>query len=180
MKKQAYPRRVVAKEEYPKELQYDEDDSNLLSADESRLRMSVQKYEMIEEFDENRKSKHCCSTCKSVTQYMCSESIKKPTAFKIGVFTVFLVVMCITMLKSVVDSSPILFVKIGQSEVGAFDFTLNARAPILYTEPGNMNYYDINPFHGLFGDQAPDSGDTPPEENGGSEAGDPCTFWPED
>ena len=39
--------------------------------------------------------------------------MKKPTAFKIGVFTVFLVVMCITMLKSVVDSSPILFVKIG-------------------------------------------------------------------
>lgn len=30
------------------------------------------------------------------------------------------------MLKSVIDSAPILFVKIGQSEVGAIDFTLRA------------------------------------------------------
>ena len=68
---------------------------------------------MIDEFEETEKNKKCCASCKTVTQYMSSESMKKPTAFKIGVFTVFLVVMCITMLKSVVDSSPILFVKIG-------------------------------------------------------------------
>ena len=79
---------------------------------------------------------------------MCSESFKKPTAFKIGVFTVFLVVMCITMLKSVVDSSPILFVKIGQSEVGAIDITLRAKSPLSYTMTGNVNYYDIDPFMG--------------------------------
>jgi len=44
---------------------------------------------------------------------MVSDSMKKPTSFKIGVFTVFLVVMVITMLKSVVDSAPILYVKLG-------------------------------------------------------------------
>lgn len=56
--------------------------------------------------------------------YLRSEIYKKPTSFKIGVFTVFLVVMVITMLESVVDSAPILFVKLGQEEVGAIDFTL--------------------------------------------------------
>ena len=71
---------------------------------------------------------------------------KKPTAFKIGVFTVFLVVMVITMLKSVVDSAPILFVKLGQEEVGAIDFTLTVR-----NYPENkvpLNYYNIDPFLG--------------------------------
>ncbi len=62
---------------------------------------------------------------------MMSESVKQPTAFKIGVFTVFIVVMFITMLKSVVDSAPILFVKIGQTEVGAIDITLRAKSPNL-------------------------------------------------
>jgi len=42
-----------------------------------------------------------------------AEMTKKPSAIKIGIFTVFLVVMVITMLKSVVDSAPILFVNIG-------------------------------------------------------------------
>ena len=53
---------------------------------------------------------------------MIRESVKKPTSFKIGVFTVFLVVMVITMLKSVVDSAPVLYVKLGQDTVGAIDF----------------------------------------------------------
>lgn len=83
---------------------------------------------------------------------MLSESNKKPTGFKIGVFTVFIVVMCITMLKSVVDSSPILFVKIGQSEVGAIDITLRAGDPLEALEAGNFNYYNINPEFGIFGD----------------------------
>ena len=53
---------------------------------------------------------------------MIQEQSKKMRAFKIGVVTVFIVVMVITMLKSVVASSPLLFVKIGQISVGAIDF----------------------------------------------------------
>ena len=74
---------------------------------------------------------------------------KKPTAFKIGVFTVFLVVMVITMLKSVVDSAPILFVKLGQEEVGAIDFTLTVRSYPENAVP--LNYYNIDPFISQFG-----------------------------
>ena len=38
----------------------------------------------------------------------------------------FLVVCMITMLKSVVDSSPIIFVKIGQEQAGAIDYQLTS------------------------------------------------------
>ena len=87
---------------------------------------------------------------------------KKPERFKIGVFTVFLVVMVITMLKSVVDSSPILFVKIGQDQVGAIDYTLRASSDgALRTVP--LNYYSIDPFEGLFG--GPALSEVPESEN---------------
>ena len=132
---------------------------------------------MIDEFEDDSRNRKCCASCKTVTQYMCSESKKKPTAFKIGVFTVFIVVMCITMLKSVVDSSPILFVKIGQSEVGAIDFTLREKDPASYVQSGNINYYNINPNRGLFGQDAEESDNS----NGNvdeEEEGPECTFWP--
>jgi len=73
---------------------------------------------------------------------------KKPSAIKIGIFTVFLVVMVITMLKSVVDSAPILFVKIGQEEVGAIDFTLTSTLNSMNAVPTNL--YNINPFVGFY------------------------------
>ena len=77
-----------------------------------------------------------------------SETKKKPSAFKVGVFTVFLVVMVITMLKSVVDSAPILFVKLGQEEVGAIDFSLKTSKTSYNTVP--LNFYSVNPFAGQF------------------------------
>ena len=69
-------------------------------------------------------------------------------------FTVFLVVMVITMLKSVVDSAPILFVRLGQDNVGAIDFTLKADSTTYKRVP--MNYYNINPFVGLFAPPVPE------------------------
>ena len=78
-----------------------------------------------------------------------AETQKKPTAFKIGVFTVFLVVMVITMLKSVVDSAPVLYVKLGQDSVGAIDYTLTTRNSAYKRVPNNL--YGINPFEGEFG-----------------------------
>ena len=76
---------------------------------------------------------------------------KKPSAIKIGIFTVFLVVMVITMLESVVDSAPILFVKLGQDNVGAIDFTLRTDSTSYTTL--QLNYYNIDPFRGQFAPQ---------------------------
>ena len=62
--------------------------------------------------------------------------------------------MVITMLKSVVDSSPILFVKIGQNSVGAIDFTLSSPSESNAIVGINTNFYNFqsNPdgiFSGL-------------------------------
>ena len=94
------------------EQDYDEDDADFISVKRQSIR-SRQKSELKSEVEENERSRKCCSSWSTVTQYLYSETMKKPTAFKIGVFTVFLVVMVITMLKSVVDSAPILYVKLG-------------------------------------------------------------------
>ena len=102
---------------------------------------------------------------------MVSETTKQPTAFKIGVFTVFIVVMFITMLKSVVDAAPILFVKIGQTEVSAIDITLRARSPQAHVKTGDMNYYALNPFDGMFGWNATQPSDPVPGPNN-------CGYWP--
>ena len=85
-----------------------------------------------------------------MTNYLYSEITKKPSAFKIGIFTVFVVVMVITMLKSVVDSTPILFVKLGQDEVGAIDFQLKMGNPSDVYKKAPMRYYNIDPFIGHF------------------------------
>ena len=61
-----------------------------------------------------------------ITQSLMRETKKKQRAFKIGIFTVILVVTVITMLKSVIDCTPILFVKIGQDAAGAIDFKLQS------------------------------------------------------
>jgi len=64
-------------------------------------------------------------------QYVISELQKKKEAFYIGIFTVFLVVMIITMLKGVIDAMPVLFLQIAETQTGALDFRLT---------PVNSNY----------------------------------------
>ena len=59
-------------------------------------------------------SKICCSDLTVILNYMIAETKKKVSALRIGIFTVFMVVMVIVMLKSVVQITPILFVKLGQ------------------------------------------------------------------
>lgn len=83
-----------------------------------------------------------------MTNYLYSEITKKPSAFKIGIFTVFVVVMVITMLKSAVDSIPILFVKLGQDEAGGIDFKLKMGDAGYVYKKAPMRYYNIDPFEG--------------------------------
>ena len=61
-----------------------------------------------------------------------------------GIFTVFMVVCVITMLKSVVSVAPVIFVKIGQESTGAIDFQLTFSGNPVTN--GNVNYYAIDPF----------------------------------
>ena len=89
------------------------DNSDSDDSDNVTKSMKKQKSLLLSETYELKKSRKCCASCKVVTNYLLIEQQKKQRALKIGIFTVFLVVCMITMLKSVVDSSPIIFVKIG-------------------------------------------------------------------
>lgn len=56
--------------------------------------------------------------------------------------------MVISFFKSVVDVSPILFVKVGQEQVGAIDFVITpANNPMI---PASVNFYAIDPFNNPF------------------------------
>ncbi len=57
--------------------------------------------------------------------------------------------MVITMFKSVIDSSPILFVKVGQEQVGAVDFMLVADSGTSMLN-ADVNPYDIDMFQNDF------------------------------
>ena len=52
--------------------------------------------------DSLSKSKICCSDLVVILNYMIAETKKKVSALRIGIFTVFMVVTVIVMLKSVV------------------------------------------------------------------------------
>jgi hypothetical protein len=76
---------------------------------------------------------------------MIAETKKKVSALRIGIFTVFMVVTVIVMLKSVVSITPILFVKLGQVEAGAIDFMIKPSLTKHLTD-GNTNWYAVDPF----------------------------------
>jgi hypothetical protein len=124
--------------------------------------MSKQKQEFKDEVDLEERSRKCCVSNKVICQYLISEQTKKARACKIGIFTVFLVVMVITMLKSVIDSSPILFVRIGQNTVGAIDYKITTPTGENLLINGNKNWYAIDPFGSIIDpDDTPDDPDDP-------------------
>lgn len=85
------------------------------------------------------------SSFKTVAQYLYSDLLRKQRAFRIGVCTIFLVVSFITMLKAVVDVSPIAFLKLAQNQGGNFDFQMVSSAGNMLS-PGDLNYYGVDPF----------------------------------
>lgn len=81
----------------------------------------------------------------TVVQYLRSDILRKARSFRIGVFTIFLIVSFVTVLKGVVDAAPVVFLKLAQDGSGNFDFQLASD----YGERlvnGDLNYYDGEPF----------------------------------
>ena len=107
--------------------------------------MRKSKDELIKEVRREVKNRNIIATCRTIIRYLRADQDRKPTAVQIGVFVVFLLVMVITMFKSVIDSAPVLFVKTGQEQVGAIDFMIVA-ANNTGTITGDVNYYALNPW----------------------------------
>ena len=81
-----------------------------------------------------------------ILRFLLRDQAKKPTAFKIGVFTVFIVVAFMVMMTGLVQTTPIVFVSMSQNEAGAIDFMLTPTlGEGLFTD-ANVNPYSLNPF----------------------------------
>jgi hypothetical protein len=78
----------------------------------------------------------------TIFNYIKSDVRKKNRQFKIGVMTVFIVVSFLAMLKSVIDVAPIAFLKVGQDQGGAFDFTLTSDYTAKLRD-GDVNAYNL-------------------------------------
>ena len=84
-------------------------------------------------------------TLYTIFNYVKSDIKKKQRSFKIGVFTIFLVVMFIVMLKSVVDKVGVAFLKVAQDQGGIFDVTLTAGTDGVSVS-GDIDLYNSDPF----------------------------------
>ena len=134
--------RINADDEFEHESEYEtqsEQDENPVS-----LNMQYSKAELIEEVEREVKDRKCFATITSIVRYLNADHQRNQRAIKIGVCTVFILATVITMFKSIIDCSPILFVKVGQDQVGAIDFVTTSSNSSMIT--ANMNYYAINPF----------------------------------
>jgi len=78
----------------------------------------------------------------TIFNYIKSDIRKKTKAFRIGVVTIFIVVSFITMLKSLIDVAPIAYLKVGQDQAGAFDFTITSDYSSKL-EAGDVNLYNL-------------------------------------
>ena len=74
----------------------------------------MRKKQFIAETDEELRKVRYCSVLETIHRYLTREQEKRPRHWYIGITTVFILVMVITMLKSVIDSFPIVFVKLYQ------------------------------------------------------------------
>ena len=75
--------------------------------------MAWSKRILLAEVEIETKQRSCFATLKSVLWYLGADHKRNPRAAKIGICTVFILVMVVTMFKGVIDSAPILFVKMG-------------------------------------------------------------------
>lgn len=88
--------------------------------------MKASREQLLIEVRTDIQKRKCWATLTTICRYLQAEQKRSPRALKIGICTVFILVMIITMFKSVIDSSPVLFVKVGQEQVGAVDFIIAA------------------------------------------------------
>ena len=71
------------------------------------------KKELLADVETDVEQRRCMSTLGSIWQYLTAEHDRYPKNIKIGIMTVFILTMVISFFQSVIDVSPILFVKVG-------------------------------------------------------------------
>ena len=75
--------------------------------------MRWEKKKFIAEVEEQNKQFRCSAILSTIMRYLTAEQAKNPRGWYIGITTVLILVTVMTMFKSVIDASPIIFVKLG-------------------------------------------------------------------
>jgi len=107
--------------------------------------------ENLNEKSQKKKNSACTEflvITETIVNYVVGDLNKKRGSFQIGVFTIFLVVTFITMLKGVIDAMPVLFLQIAETQTSAIDFTMtpHAASPNGLLTLGNVNFYAMDPW----------------------------------
>jgi hypothetical protein len=83
--------------------------------------------------------------------YIITDIDKRPRTFKIGVFSVFLVVTFLVVLQSALHMTPVVFLRLAENQSGQYDFTLQPVAAVNDTrldstnaDPGNTFFRGLN------------------------------------
>lgn len=77
-----------------------------------------------------------------LTSYVLSDMIKKPKAYRIGIFTVTITVTFVILLYSILDILPVVFLKQAQDQVGESDFIYTSVAAENVSQSGDYFMYD--------------------------------------
>ena len=59
-----------------------------------------------------------------IFNFVVTDIIKRPRSYKIGVFSIFLVISFLVFLQSVLELTPIIFIKIAEDQNGQYDLTI--------------------------------------------------------
>lgn len=83
-----------------------------------------------------------------ILSYIMTDIRKKPSTFKIGVFSIFIVVAFLIVLQSAKQLTPALFIRLSEAEAGDYDLMLRSVALENDTRLTNESYVS-NPIHGV-------------------------------
>ena len=90
-----------------------------MSSSDSQIKLvgkksTFHRFQIEEPNNNDIEAKRCWPSFVTIITFLVSEQSKKKKSFQIGVFTVFIVVAFLTLLKNIVDVSSVAFVKIAQ------------------------------------------------------------------
>jgi hypothetical protein len=72
-----------------------------------------------------------------IFSYIITDILKRPRSFKIGVFSIFLVVSFLTVLQAGLSITPLIFIKLAESQAGDIDLILTPAT--IQDDPRSMN-----------------------------------------
>jgi len=91
--------------------------------------------------DLKRRLREFWSNIKTCCEYMIVDIKRKPSIFKIGLFSIYIVIAFLVLLESILQLTPLLFLNIAEEQTGMVDLALS---PIFNTNYSNQYNHSTN------------------------------------